>query len=96
MRRPRRQRGPRRVGAPLRGRGALAPRCPGRGAWAPRCPGRGALAPRCPGRGALAPRCPGRASKGKMGHRHGKMWQGDFQQRHPKAPGGLTGFRVSA
>eukprot|EP00873_Tetraselmis_striata_P018913 jgi/Tetstr1/439177/TSEL_002997.t1 len=27
----------------------------------------------------------------EMGHRHGKMWQGDFQQRHPKAPDGLTG-----
>eukprot|EP00873_Tetraselmis_striata_P000315 jgi/Tetstr1/420579/TSEL_011669.t1 len=39
----------------------------------------------------------GDAGRGaEMRHRHGKMWPCDSHQRHPKAPDGLTGLRVSA
>eukprot|EP00873_Tetraselmis_striata_P012287 jgi/Tetstr1/432551/TSEL_021922.t1 len=37
-----------------------------------------------------------RVGEAEMRHRHGKMWPCDSHQRHPKAPDGLTWFRVSA
>eukprot|EP00873_Tetraselmis_striata_P018038 jgi/Tetstr1/438302/TSEL_026869.t1 len=37
-----------------------------------------------------------RVGEAEMRHRHVKMWPCDSHQRHPKAPDGLTGLRVSA
>eukprot|EP00873_Tetraselmis_striata_P004227 jgi/Tetstr1/424491/TSEL_015019.t1 len=44
----------------------------------------------------LPPYAEMRVGEAEMRHRHGKMWPCDSHQRHPKAPDGLTGLRVSA
>eukprot|EP00873_Tetraselmis_striata_P037838 jgi/Tetstr1/458102/TSEL_044609.t1 len=43
-----------------------------------------------------APKAEMRVGEAEMRHRHVKMWPCDSHQRHPKAPDGLTGLRVSA